>query len=80
MKGDDDFVKLGAAHAAAGMPRYRFQEPHLQALYDKGYELHDHLLEPPQPAVIQCQNCSYRYRLIPHAKPQCPDCGYRPRY
>lgn len=37
MKRDDEFVELGRLDAQLGMPRYRFQAPHLQELYDKGF-------------------------------------------
>lgn len=39
MKGDQEFIRLGMAHAQQGLPRYKFQDPHLQALYDRGYKL-----------------------------------------
>jgi ribosomal protein S27AE len=39
MKGDDEFMKLGVVHAAGGLPRYKFHDPHLQKLYDTGYDL-----------------------------------------
>lgn len=61
MKGDDEFIKMGAAHAAAGIPRYHFQDPHLQALYDKGYKLEAALIETIRK---RCASCGEVYQAM----------------
>jgi hypothetical protein len=38
MKGDEQFRLLGAHHAAQGLARYKFYDPHLQKLYNEGYD------------------------------------------
>lgn len=38
MTRDRDFRQLGIDDAAAGRPRYRFADAHLQQFYDQGYD------------------------------------------
>lgn len=35
----DEHFDLGVYHSAAGIPRYKFQDPTLQERYDRGYDL-----------------------------------------
>jgi len=73
MKGDDEFMKLGQAHAAQGLPRYKFQEPHLQKLYDLGYDLESGVLKLV--AKRRCRGCGHL--LSP--SPEYPSDTYCPR-
>jgi hypothetical protein len=36
--GKGDHYAVGREHAAAGQPRYKFQDPNLQREYDAGYD------------------------------------------
>lgn len=49
----DDHRKLGAKHALAGFPRYKWSHPHLQKAYDEGYNNPDSQVEVP-PACLYC--------------------------
>ena len=35
----DDHFEIGVQHSAAGLPRYKFQDPALQERYNRGYDL-----------------------------------------
>lgn len=37
-KRDLEIIELGTRHAASGEARYRWQDPYLQALYDRGFD------------------------------------------
>jgi hypothetical protein len=61
MKGDDEFIKIGAAHAAAGQPRYKFKDPYLQKLYDEGYNLNNELKDLVEKRRHNnCRRCGVR--------------------
>jgi len=45
MKSDVEFRQLGYMDARQGKPRYKFQDPHLQKLYDNGYDLFNEFQE-----------------------------------
>jgi hypothetical protein len=45
MERKSDHYHVGMDHAAAGLPRYKFQDQHLQKEYDKGYDAYQRLLD-----------------------------------
>lgn len=61
MKGDQEFIRLGMAHAQQGLPRYKFQDPHLQRLYDRGYSLEEGLVETIRK---RCASCGEVYQAM----------------
>jgi hypothetical protein len=52
---DETIFKLGMAHAAQGLARYKFQDPYLQNLYNKGYDGGDEVASTLK--VRLCEMC-----------------------
>jgi hypothetical protein len=57
-KDDEIHTQLGIEHAAMGLPRYKYQDPRLQQLYDKGYNSEaDERYEPEAFNRHRCPRC-----------------------